>query len=96
MKPTVKKPVKPYLVMVTWADSEAWAGVWDNIDNVRKAYRDDGFDLIHTVGYMLEQRTDGVLLCMSLHHDKGGKTASRGALFYSIPWGCIKTIRRVH
>lgn len=87
---------KPYLVQVSWIDSEAWAGVWDSVEAVRAAYREDGFDAVHTVGYMLELRTDGVLLCMSLHHDKGHTTASRGALFYSIPWGCIKTIKRLH
>lgn len=83
---------KTRLVQIDWQDSCMWGKTWDNIEDVVEAYRKDGMDLMKSVGYLLDETKEYVIICQSLHFDRGEKTVSRGCEFFVIPKGCILKI----
>jgi hypothetical protein len=88
------KDKKIYKVEVIWQDSCKWAGIWDDIETVTDSYKKDGLDTMKTCGYLLEKTKDYVLVCLSLHINKDN-ISSRGADFFVIPSGCIKSIKKI-
>lgn len=85
----MKKTGKTRLVQIDWSDSCMWASKWDEIAEVVEDHRKNGLDKMKTVGYLLDETKDYVLVCQSLHFNRGEDTVSRGCEFFTIPKGCI-------
>ena len=80
-------------VEITWVDSTSIKSGWDFIEDIINEHTEIGMELMFSIGYLLQNTKDNVVICQSLHLDpKKRKGYDRAIEYFSIPKGCIKKI----
>jgi hypothetical protein len=71
------------IVEIQWVDSTAEVDVWEQKDDYSRE-----LEPIKTIGYLIEQDKDKVIICQSVSDSQYGQT-------FRIPKGCIKKIKTI-
>lgn len=78
------KPKGPKIVEITWVDSIGVPSVWEDAEEADPLRPSE----IVTVGYVWEETPDFLTVCQS-------RSPSQVARRFSIPRGCIKTVKTI-